>query len=559
MAPRTLRAGALALGVTLALAGCGDDAVVEELRLTDADQLYGLDVVPTFSIDLDAAAWAALDVEPKKYVRGRFRAGDIVLDEVGVRLKGNFSLTALDEKPSFKISFDRYRHGQRFLGLEAMVLNNLWVDPSMVREWIGYRVFRELDVPAPRAGYAVVFVNGLRYGVYLDLEAYSDDFLERVYADPSGQLYEEKSGADLDRDVALYDLDEGKDDDFAELQRFADLARAPGDDVFYAPDTVLDRPRALAYLLGEAYVGHFDGYYAVHNYFIYHEPTVDLWTWLPWSLDQAFVRRISPFASKGYLSEKCVASERCRVELIQAGADAVRRLDALELERDVERIATRVEPLARLGDHRQYGEKQADGARAGVFSYLRDRPAELAVTFDCLVDGADPDDDGDGWGRCYHDCDDSDPDVHPKVPEVCDDIDNDCTGYADDDPSCPCPSETIAGRAFYFCPFVIPWRDAERFCAEAGLQLARFTDLDQARAVSVAAGERDPGLWSIGLSDEDEEGEYRFRDGALPGFSDWAPGEPAHALEWFDCVFVNSPGRWVEGNCIEQAPFVCSE
>ncbi len=52
---------------------------------------------------------------------------------------------------------------------------------------------------------------------------------------------------------------------------------------------------------------------------------------------------------------------------------------------------------------------------------------------DTLVDGDDPDTDGDGDGfsSCGEDCDDDEADVHPDADEVCDDIDNDCDGVVD--------------------------------------------------------------------------------------------------------------------------------
>ena len=56
-------------------------------------------------------------------------------------------------------------------------------------------------------------------------------------------------------------------------------------------------------------------------------------------------------------------------------------------------------------------------------------------TVDDPTDTVDPpfvDEDGDGYGLAPYDCDDSDPDINPGAPEICDGVDNDCDGLADD-------------------------------------------------------------------------------------------------------------------------------
>ncbi len=52
---------------------------------------------------------------------------------------------------------------------------------------------------------------------------------------------------------------------------------------------------------------------------------------------------------------------------------------------------------------------------------------------DCDVGTSNnPDDDGDGVTQCSGDCDDADPARYPGALELCDGIDNDCSGYVDD-------------------------------------------------------------------------------------------------------------------------------
>ena len=57
-------------------------------------------------------------------------------------------------------------------------------------EYIGYGLFRDAGVPAPRIGYATVAVNQEPYGLYVQVEAVSKDFLQRWYSKTAGNLYE---------------------------------------------------------------------------------------------------------------------------------------------------------------------------------------------------------------------------------------------------------------------------------------------------------------------------------------------------------------------------------
>ena len=84
-----------------------------------------------------------------------------------------------NSKAAFTVKFNHFVKGQRFHGLRRIILNNAVQDPTYMCEYIGYGLFRDAGVPAPRIGYATVAVNQEPYGLYVQVEAVSKDFLQR--------------------------------------------------------------------------------------------------------------------------------------------------------------------------------------------------------------------------------------------------------------------------------------------------------------------------------------------------------------------------------------------
>ena len=64
-------------------------------------------------------------------------------DSVGVRFKGNSSYYGPWNKKPFNISMDEFIDGQDLWGYETFNLNNGFVDPTFVREIIGYNLFEK--------------------------------------------------------------------------------------------------------------------------------------------------------------------------------------------------------------------------------------------------------------------------------------------------------------------------------------------------------------------------------------------------------------------------------
>ena len=112
---------------------------------------------------------------------------DQSLDSVGFRLRGNTSRQA--DKKSFKLDFNHFQRGRDFYGIEKLNLNGEHNDPSIIRSKLSWDIFEDIGMPATRASHAKVYINGQYYGLYISVEHIDENFLERHYADDSGNLW----------------------------------------------------------------------------------------------------------------------------------------------------------------------------------------------------------------------------------------------------------------------------------------------------------------------------------------------------------------------------------
>jgi spore coat protein H len=242
-------------------------------------------------IDLSEESLQGLRDEPRTYVRGTVREGDLVLQEVGVRLKGSVgSFQPVDGKPGFSLKFDRFVPEGRFHGLRKLILDNCDQDPTAMSEMIGNEIFRAAGIPAPRNGYAMVELNGRALGLYVVTEAATRQFLERWFEDASGVLYEGPRDIDFDLDI-----DSGKSDR-SDLRALAEAAREkdPAKRIERL-EKLLDLDRFIAFIALEAVACHWDGYaQGKNNYRIYHDPKSDRMVFIPHGIDQLFQNSSAP-------------------------------------------------------------------------------------------------------------------------------------------------------------------------------------------------------------------------------------------------------------------------
>ncbi len=135
------------------------------------------------------------------------------LGEVGIRHKGSQgtlgncfergTLKQLCKKLSYKVKFDFRDSSKRLAGLKSVNLHSCSQDATILRERLGYAVFRDLGIPAPRSAHAAVYVNGVFKGVFPATENVDDVYVqERWGSQDEGYLY--KDAWPITEDPAYY-------------------------------------------------------------------------------------------------------------------------------------------------------------------------------------------------------------------------------------------------------------------------------------------------------------------------------------------------------------------
>lgn len=185
------------------ITGCtAQTSPVKESTENEATSEYITEVFGTDMIDIeilaDEVTWQEMlnQAESESYIKVDVVINGTTFKDVGLRTKGNSSLKQVSEtesdRYSFRLKFDEYVEGQTCFGLDTFVLNNIFGDHTYMKEYISYDILNFAGVDTPLFDYANISVNGETWGLYLAIEAYNDSYLERVYNDTSGELYNVK-------------------------------------------------------------------------------------------------------------------------------------------------------------------------------------------------------------------------------------------------------------------------------------------------------------------------------------------------------------------------------
>ena len=134
-----------------------------------------------------------LDLYYANDIGERLVADSVLIDgeadqNVGIKYKGNSSYNVTNAKNPMSIKLDYINNGQSIDGYNVLKLSNGFRDPSFLREVLTYDMAREY-MPAPKATYANVFVNGVLLGLYTCVQSIDDDFTNEYFYERKGPFF----------------------------------------------------------------------------------------------------------------------------------------------------------------------------------------------------------------------------------------------------------------------------------------------------------------------------------------------------------------------------------
>lgn len=291
----------------------------------EAAFIYDQDSFLTFDLRLTAENLAFLNDDPtaEQYVEGSVIFDGVEYGPVGIRYKGSYGAwvgcteAAMDNplgvggaktcpKLNIKVSFNWSDPEGRFFGLKKLQFHAMNHDPSMMRERLGYMMFRDMGVPAPRATHARVLINGELSGVYINVEYIDGRFTRSRFTDGKGNLYKEvwptysvnQPTTTPGSLLAALRTNEDENPSVDKMIAFGEaVMSAEGDDRADAIDAWMDVDNTMRMVAVDRTIRADDGLFhfycgppcSNHNYYVYEEELSDRVWVIPWDLDNAFV------------------------------------------------------------------------------------------------------------------------------------------------------------------------------------------------------------------------------------------------------------------------------
>ncbi len=237
-----------------------------------------------FEMAQEDLIWLNTHRQSDDYLPAEFWTLEQDWPDAGLRYRGNTSRSNV--KKNYKIKLD----APLFEGQDRINLAAHWADPSMLREWLSYKVMRTTPMATGATDWIHFERNGDFAGVYQSAEQVDDHFLEARGL--QGSIWKALDGSFVrhGNEAAYYgeyELKVGSYSDFADLAALIDVV-ALSDDAEFRTEIKkhLDVERFFDFYAGNAVFAGWD--ITGWNFYLFRNAESGLFEFIPWDMDAAW-------------------------------------------------------------------------------------------------------------------------------------------------------------------------------------------------------------------------------------------------------------------------------
>ncbi|MFO0962499.1 MAG: CotH kinase family protein [Phycisphaerales bacterium] len=305
-------------GGEVAKTGPGRKVTPADVKSAGDRPLFDEGVVRTIFLDFDLPDWEGdlelfhgtdVDLPATMTVDGVKYPG------VGVRFRGasSYMMVPKGAKRSLNVAVDHTDPKARLLGAKTLNLLNSHEDDSMMSTVL-YSHLSSPHIPTPRANFAEVVINGESWGVFVNVEQFNKDFVERHWPESKGKGARWKvNGSPMGDGGLQYKGDEvaayksryeikTKDDEKdwrALIELCRTLSQTPVDQLETALKPMLDIDSALWFLAMDIGAANGDGYWVRASDYALYRDASGVFHIVPHDMNEAFHTRLMGPAAPG--------------------------------------------------------------------------------------------------------------------------------------------------------------------------------------------------------------------------------------------------------------------
>jgi hypothetical protein len=266
--------------------------------------LYDASVVRTVFLQFENDDWEAemedfhgtdVEIPADMFVDGQKYAG------VGVHFRGMSSYMGVQagHKRSLNVSVDHGDEDQRLYGYKTLNLLNSHEDPSFLHTVLYSEIARSY-IPAPKANFVRVVINGESWGLYVNAQQFDKIFVEENFGSPKGARWKVRGnpgadgglryvGEELEEYERRFEMKSGGKKDWKALVELCRvLDETPAEELKAAIEPLLDVEGVLWFLALDNALINNDGYWTRASDYSLFRDAAGKFRLIPHDMNEAF-------------------------------------------------------------------------------------------------------------------------------------------------------------------------------------------------------------------------------------------------------------------------------